>query len=100
MSHIRSLVNKASQKVSGEGSGSWKRDEQRERAADAWLLVRVHDDPEEEDDVPLKIKWTASVDKGKEAHTQALALPQGTSSAGDGLFQLPKVWSESDNFGS
>jgi len=60
----------------------------------------VHDDPEEEEDVHLKRKKIASIDKGKQVQTQALALPRDTSSAGDGLFQLPKVWSESDNFGS
>jgi len=65
MSHIRTLVNKANQKVSGQSSGSRKRDERRERTAEAWLPIRVHDDPEEEEDVPLKRKRISSADKGK-----------------------------------
>jgi len=40
------------------------------------FLVRMHDDPEEEDNVPLKRKKTASVDKGKQVQTQVLALPR------------------------
>jgi hypothetical protein len=100
MSHILSLVNKASQKVTGQRSDSLKRDERRERVTDAWLPIRVHDDPMEEKEVPLKQKKTAPLDKGKHVQVQTLALPWETSSADDGLFQLPKVWFESGGFGS
>jgi len=98
MSHIRSLVNKANQKVNGQSSGSRKQDEQRERTTKAWFSVRVHHDPKEEQDVPLKRKKICSADKSKQVQTPA--LPLGTFIVGDGLFQLPKVWSESGSFDS
>jgi len=62
----------------------------------------VSEDPKEEEDVPLKRKRISSVDKGKQVQTQTQtpAFPRGTSSVGDGLFQLPQVWSESGSFGS
>jgi hypothetical protein len=66
MSHIRSLVNKANQKVSGQGSGSRQRDEQRGRTADAWFPVRLTDDQGEEEEVPLKRKMITALDKGKQ----------------------------------
>ena len=56
MSHIRSLVNKASQKVTGQSSGSRKRSERRDQMADAWFPAHVHDDPVKEEEVPLKRK--------------------------------------------
>ena len=93
-------MNQANQKVSGQSSASKKRDEWQDRTADAWFLVRVHDEPEEEEDIPLKGKRVSFVDKGKHIQTSAPVLPQGASSAGDGLFQLPRVWSTSGSFGS
>ena len=75
MSHIHSLVNKANQKVTGQSSGSRKRDEWRERVAYAWFSVRVHDDPMEKEEVPLKRKKTVPLDKGKQVQPQTLALP-------------------------
>jgi len=54
MSNIRALVNQANQKVSGQSSASKKRDERRDRTTDAWFPMRVHDEPEEEEDIPLK----------------------------------------------
>lgn len=53
MSHIRSLMNKASQKVVGHSSGSGKRSERQDQTADAEFPARVHDDPSEEEEVPL-----------------------------------------------
>jgi len=100
MSHIRSLVNKAGQKVTGQSSGNRKRSEQRSQTTDAWFPIRVHDDPAEEEEVPLKRKKTALLDKGEQAHTQVLASSKDASSAGKGLFQLTKVWSESSSIGS
>jgi hypothetical protein len=94
MSHIRSLVNKANQKVTGQGSGSRKRDEQRERTADAWFPVRLTDDQGEEEEVPLKRKRTIVLDKGKQVQVQGVAPSWGVPSADEGLFQLPKVWSQ------
>jgi hypothetical protein len=64
MSNIRSLVNKASQKVAGQVSSSRKRAEQRERTADAWFPVRVTEEPTKEEEVPLKRKRVATLDKG------------------------------------
>jgi len=98
MSHIRSLVNKANQKVASQSSSSRKRDERRGRTTDKWFPVRVFDDPEEEE-VPLKRIRVAPLDKGKQVQTQALVPSKDASSAGEGLFQLPKVWSESNRFG-
>jgi hypothetical protein len=99
MPHISSLVNKANQKVTGQGSGSRKRDEQRERTADAWFLARLTDDPVEEEEVPLKRRRTAALDKGKQVQVQDAAPSRGVPPVGEGLFQLPKVWSQSDRFG-
>jgi hypothetical protein len=99
MSHIRSLVNKANQKVTGQGSGSRKRDEQRERTADAWFPARLTNDPVEEEEVPLKRRRTVALDKGKQVQIQDAAPSRGVPPVGEGLFQLPKVWSQSDLFG-
>jgi hypothetical protein len=66
MSHIRSPVNKANQKVTGQGSGSRKRDEHRERTAEAWFPIRLTDEQGEEEEVPLKRKRTTALDKGKQ----------------------------------
>jgi len=49
MSHIRSMVNKANQKVTGQSSSDRKRSEQRDRTADAWFPIRVSKDPAEEE---------------------------------------------------
>jgi len=59
----------------------------------------VHDEPKEEE-IPLKRKRISSADKGKQVQTQILFPSQGTPSADDRLFQLPRVWSESESFGS
>jgi hypothetical protein len=96
MSHICSLVNKANQKVIGQGSGSQRRDEQRERPADALLPVRVTDDQVEEEEAPLKRKRVTTLDKGKQVQLQEIAPSRGVLSTDEGLFQLPKVWSHSD----
>jgi hypothetical protein len=94
MSHIRSLVNKANQKVTGQGSGSRKRGEQRERMAEAWFPVRLTDEQaEEEEEVPLKRKRIAALDKGKQVQVQDVAPSRGVPPADEGLFQLPRVWS-------
>ena len=93
MSHIRSLVNKANQKVASQSSSSRKRDEHRGRTTDKWFLVRVSDDPEEEE-VPPKRKRVAPLDKGKQVETQALVPSKDASSVGECLFQLPRVWSK------
>jgi hypothetical protein len=99
MSHICSLVNKANQKVTGQGSGSRRRDEQREKTADTWFPARLTDDPvEEEEEVPLKRRRTAALDKGKQVQVQDVAPSRGIPPADEGLFQLPKVWSQSDRF--
>jgi len=98
MSHIRSMLNKANQKVTSQSS-SRKRSEQRDQTADAWFPVRVSEDPTEEEKAPLKRKRIVPLDKGKQVQTQALVPSKGVSSAGEGLFQLPRVWSESDHFG-
>jgi len=68
--------------------------------ADAWFPVRVSEDPIEEEEVPLKRKQIAPLDKGKQVQTQALVPSKDASSAAEGLFQLPKLWSESSRFGS
>jgi hypothetical protein len=99
MSHIRCLVNKANQKVAGQGSGSRRRDEQWERPAGALLPVRVTDDQVEEEEAPLKRKRVTALDKGKKVQIQEVAPPRGVPSTDEGLFQLPKVWSHSDRFG-
>jgi hypothetical protein len=91
MSHIRSLVNKANQKVTGQGSSSRKRSEQRDRTAEAWFPVRVTDDPAEEEEVPLKRKRIAALDKGKQVQTQVVVSSKGAPPVYKGLFQLPKV---------
>jgi len=56
MSNMRldmlSLLLKANKKVYGQGSGDRKRDARRERTAEAWLPVKVTDDPIEEEEVP------------------------------------------------
>jgi len=88
MSNIRALGNKANQKVSGQGSASRKRDERRDKTADAWFPVRVDDEPNKEEEIPLKRKRISSADKSKQVQTQTLGPPQGASSAGDGLFKL------------
>jgi len=54
----------------------------------------------EEEEVPLKRKKTALLDKVKQVQTQDLASSKDASSAGDGMFQLPKVLSESSSLGS
>lgn len=54
--------------------------------------------PDEEEEVPLKRKRVASLDKDNQVQTQALVSCK--DAAGEGLFQLPKVWSESGRFGS
>jgi len=100
MSHIRSLLNKASQKVAGQSSGSRKRSECRDQTTDAWFPARVNDDPIEEEEVPLKRKNTALLDKGKQVQTHVPASSKDASRTGKGLFQLPKVWSESSSLGS
>jgi len=69
MSNIRALVNQANQKVSSQSSASRKRDERRDRTADVWFLVRVHDEPGEEE-IPLKRKRISSADMGKQVQTQ------------------------------
>jgi hypothetical protein len=99
MSHIRSLVNKANQKVAGQGSSSRRRNEQRDRTADAWLPVRLTDDQVEVEEVPLKRKRTAVLDKGKQVQIQDVAPSRVAPPADEGLFQLPRVWSQSDRFG-
>jgi cell division protein FtsB len=99
MSNIRSLVSKASQKVGGSGSSSRKRTEQRERTTDAWFPVRVTEEPAEEQEVPLKRKRIAARDKGKQTQVQDVAPSRGVPLADEGLFQLPRVWSQSDRFG-
>jgi hypothetical protein len=99
MSHIRSLVNKANQKVTGQVGGSRKRDKQRERSADALLPVCATDDQVEEEEVPLKRKRVTVLDKGKQAQIQEVASSRGAPSTEEGLFQLSKVWSHSDRFG-
>lgn len=53
MFHIRFLMNKASQKVVRQSSGNGKRSERRDQTADAGFPARVHDDPIEEEEVPL-----------------------------------------------
>lgn len=88
-------MNKAIQKVTGQSSGSRKRSERRDRKADSWFPMPVHDDPAEEEEVPLKRKKTALLDKGKQVQTQALAPSKNVYSTVECLFQLPKVWSES-----
>ncbi|RHN60179.1 hypothetical protein MtrunA17_Chr4g0022711 [Medicago truncatula] len=100
MSHIRSLVNKANQKVVGQGSSSRKRNEQRDRTAEAWFPIRVTDELEEEEEVPLKRKRIAALDNGKQVQTQVVVPSKGVPPTGESLFQLPKVWSQSDRFGS
>jgi hypothetical protein len=99
MSHIRSLVNKANQKVARQGSSSKKRNEQRDRTTEAWFPARLADDQVEEEEVPLKRKRTSVLDKGKQVQVQDVALSRGVPPADEGLFQLPRVWSESDRFG-
>jgi hypothetical protein len=100
MSNIRSLVSKASQKVGGSGSSSRKRVEQRERTADAWFPVRVTEEvAEEEEEVPLKRRKVTTLDKGKQVRTQDVVPSGGVPLADEGLFQLPKVWSQSGRFG-
>jgi hypothetical protein len=99
MSLIRSLVNKENQKVSGQGSGSRKRSEQRERTAAAWFPVRLADDQVEEEEVSLKRKKISALDKGKQVQAQDVASSRGVPPADEGLFQLPRVWSQSDRFG-
>jgi hypothetical protein len=85
--------------VTGQGSGSRRRDEQRERTADAWFPALLTDDPAEEEEVPLKRRRTAALDKGKQVQVQDVARSRGVPPADEGLFQLPKVWSQSDRFG-
>jgi len=59
----------------------------------------VHDEPEEAE-IPLKRKMISSADKGKKVQTQIHVPSRGAHLGGDGLFQLPHVWSESEGFGS
>jgi len=61
-----SLLLKANQKVSGQGSGERKRDARREQTADAWFPARVDDEHIVEDEVPLKRKKMAPSSKGKQ----------------------------------
>jgi len=62
-----SLLGEQSQSEgNGQSSGSRKRDERRERTAKAWFPARMHDDPEEEENVPLKRTKISSADKGNQ----------------------------------
>jgi len=86
MSHIHSLVNKANQKVTGQSSSNRRREERRERITDAWFHVRVHDEPEEEDEIPLKKKKTAQVDTCKQVQAQVPVPLRSLPHADEGLF--------------
>jgi len=92
-------VNQANQKVSGQSNANRKRDEQGDRTVDVWFPVRVHDEPEEQE-IPLKRKRISSADKGKQVQTHLAVPSRGAPSGGDGMFQLLRVWSESESFGS
>jgi hypothetical protein len=46
----------------------------------------------------LKRRRTAALDKGKQVQVQDVAPSRGIPPADEGLFQLPKVWSQSDRF--
>lgn len=99
MSNIRSRVNIANHKFTSQSNSSRKRVEQRERTAEAWFPARVTDEPTEEEEVPSKRKRIAASDKGKQVQSQAVIPHQGAFPAEEGLFQLPKVWSQSNHFG-
>ena len=59
----------------------------------------MSEDPTEEEEAPQKRKRIVPLNKGKQVQTQALVPSKGVSLAGEGLLQLPRVWSESDRFG-
>lgn len=66
MQNMRSLLLKANQRVSGQSSGSRKKDSWREASAEAWFPVRVLNDHVEEDEVPLKRKKMVQSSKGND----------------------------------
>jgi hypothetical protein len=59
----------------------------------------VTDDPTEEEEVPLKRKRIAALDKGKQVQTQVVVLSKGVPPIDECMFQLPKVWSQSGRLG-
>jgi len=92
---MRSLLVKASKKVTGQDTRDRSWGACRERTAEVLFPVRVTDDPVEEEEVPLKRKRLASSDKGKEVQTAPSRTP-----IGDGeLIELPNVCSKPDMFG-
>lgn len=74
---MHSLLLKENKKVVGQGSIDHNREARRERTTEAWFPMRVTDEPAEEEEVPLKRKRSAPLDKGKQVQASSSGKPTG-----------------------